>query len=73
MVRVPIAIKRVGCVVMCDRTPMIELATPGKPTLQISGLTPERVEPTLLRHFRPRGLWPLTGNNFSRQKGICFS
>ncbi len=54
----PVTIKRVGCVVMCDRTPMVELALPEKPILQLSGLTPRQVEPTLLRHFRPQGLWP---------------
>lgn len=56
--KLPITIKRVGCVVMCDRTPMVEFALPDKPMLQLSGIAPEQVEPTLLRHFRPQGLWP---------------
>ena len=54
----PVEIKRVGCVVMCDRTPMVELARPGCEPLQFDGLTPRAVEPLLLQYFRPRGLWP---------------
>lgn len=51
-------IKRVGCVVMCDRTPLIEIARPGMPPLQFSGIPPERVEALLWRHFKPNGIVP---------------
>jgi NADH-quinone oxidoreductase subunit F len=54
----PVTIKRVGCVVMCDRAPLVEIAVPGRPPLQFSGLDPAAVEPLLRRHFRPRGLLP---------------
>ena len=51
-------IKRVGCVVMCDRTPLIEIARPGQAPLQFSGIHPERVEALLGRFFKPRGIVP---------------
>ena len=51
-------IKRVGCVVMCDRTPLIEIARTGHPPIQFSGIHPERVDALLWRHFKPRGILP---------------
>ena len=51
-------IKQVGCVVMCERTPMVEIARPGMETLQISDVHPGAVAPLLWRHFKPRGLMP---------------
>lgn len=51
-------IKRVGCVVMCDRTPLIEIARPGMAPLQFSGIPPERVEALLWQHFKPNGIVP---------------
>jgi NADH-quinone oxidoreductase subunit F len=51
-------IKRVGCVVMCDRTPLIEIARPGHAPLQFSAIHPERVDALLGRFFPPRGILP---------------
>jgi NADH-quinone oxidoreductase subunit F len=51
-------IKRVGCVVMCDRTPLVEIAKPGAPPVQFSGIHPERVDTLLARHFNPNGILP---------------
>jgi NADH:ubiquinone oxidoreductase subunit F (NADH-binding)/NADH:ubiquinone oxidoreductase subunit E/Pyruvate/2-oxoacid:ferredoxin oxidoreductase delta subunit len=51
-------IKRVGCVVMCDRTPLIEIARPGHAPEQFSGIQPDRVDALLARFFQPRGLLP---------------
>jgi NADH-quinone oxidoreductase subunit F len=50
-----VVVKRVGCVGMCHRTPMIEVAPPGKPSTFYSGLAPEQARDLVLRHFRPRG------------------
>src|SRR5262249_30736997 len=50
-------VKRVGCVGMCHRTPMIEVAQPGKPSAFYSGLSPAEARRLVQRHFRPRGLW----------------
>jgi NADH-quinone oxidoreductase subunit F len=51
-------IKRVGCVVMCDRTPLLEIARPGQVPVQFSGIHPERVEALLWQHFKPNGFLP---------------
>ena len=51
-------IKRVGCVVMCDRTPLIEIARPGKDPVQFSGIHPERVDALLRKYFQPNGVVP---------------
>ena len=51
------SVKRVGCVGMCHRTPMIEVAQPGKPSAFYAGLDPIQARKLVQRHFRPRGLW----------------
>jgi NADH-quinone oxidoreductase subunit F len=51
-----VTVKRVGCVGMCHRTPMIELARPGKPGTFFAGLAPHLAPDLVQRHFRPRGL-----------------
>jgi NADH-quinone oxidoreductase subunit F len=51
-------IKRVGCVVMCDRTPLIEIARPGMDPVQFSGIHPERVDVLLRKYFKPNGALP---------------
>ena len=56
--RLHATIKRVGCVVMCDRSPMIEIARPGHTPIQFSGVAPERVEALLWNYFRPHGILP---------------
>ncbi|MBN8459576.1 MAG: NAD(P)H-dependent oxidoreductase subunit E [Verrucomicrobia bacterium] len=51
-------IKPVGCVVMCDRTPLVEIARPGETPRQFSDIQPERVEALLRKHLSPRGVFP---------------
>ena len=50
-----VAIKRVGCVGMCHRTPMIEVVNPGKPSAFYAGLGEAEASDLLLKHFRPKG------------------
>lgn len=50
-----VSIKRVGCVGMCHRTPMIEVIRPGKPKAVYAGLAETEARNLLLKHFRPRG------------------
>jgi NADH-quinone oxidoreductase subunit F len=52
---VEVTVKRVGCVGMCHRTPMIEVATAGKPSAFYADLTPAQARELVLRHTRPRG------------------
>jgi NADH-quinone oxidoreductase subunit F len=51
-----VSVKRVGCVGMCHRTPMIEVVAPGKPSSFYAGLEVAEARNLVLRHFRPRGL-----------------
>jgi NADH-quinone oxidoreductase subunit F len=53
---VNVAVKRVGCVGMCHRTPLLEIETKsGKPSLyaQVSAQDVPRI---IRRHFKPRGI-----------------
>ncbi len=49
-------IKRVGCMGMCHRTPLIEVALPGQAARYYSNLTPGQAGALMQRYFRPRGL-----------------
>jgi NADH-quinone oxidoreductase subunit F len=50
------AVKRVGCVGMCHRTPMLEVALPGSQSAFYAGMDLAQARDLVLRHFRPRGL-----------------
>jgi NADH-quinone oxidoreductase subunit F len=50
-----VTVKRVGCVGMCHRTPMIEVVQPGKSSAFYAGLSEAEARTLLLRHFRPQG------------------
>src|SRR5205814_10352056 len=50
-----VAVKRVGCVGMCHRTPMIEVVLPGKASSFYAGLELTEARNLVMRHFRPRG------------------
>ena len=51
-----VLVKRVGCVGMCHRTPMIEVIEPGKANAFYAGLVPSQARDLVMRHFQPRGL-----------------
>jgi NADH-quinone oxidoreductase subunit F len=53
-----VTIKPVGCVVMCDRTPLVEIARPGLDPVQFSGIHPDRAASLLEKHFKPHGILP---------------
>ena len=56
-----VAVKRVGCVGMCHRTPMIEVVRPGKPSVFYAGLQPAEARGLVARHFGAGGLrWRLS-------------
>ncbi|MBI3851887.1 MAG: NAD(P)H-dependent oxidoreductase subunit E [Verrucomicrobia bacterium] len=50
-----VVVKRVGCVGMCHRTPMIEVAESGKPGTFYADLTAAQARALVQRHFKPRG------------------
>ncbi len=51
-----VVVKRVGCVGMCHRTPMIEVANPGKLGTFYAGLAPNLASGLVQRHFGGRGI-----------------
>jgi NADH:ubiquinone oxidoreductase subunit F (NADH-binding)/NADH:ubiquinone oxidoreductase subunit E/NAD-dependent dihydropyrimidine dehydrogenase PreA subunit len=61
-----VTIKRVGCMGMCHRTPMIEVALPGQAAAFYSSLTPGQAGALMRRHFRPRGLLRRAGQFWTR-------
>ncbi len=50
------AVKRVGCVGACYRTPMVEVVVPGRSSVTYSGLSLTEAGELVQKHFRPRGL-----------------
>ena len=49
-------VKRVGCVGACYRTPMIEIAAPGRSSLTLAGLAISDADTLVRAHCQPRGL-----------------
>jgi NADH-quinone oxidoreductase subunit F len=49
-------VKRVGCVGACYRTPMVEVAVPGKSSVTYAGLTLDQTANLVEAHLRPPGL-----------------
>jgi len=48
-----VVVKRVGCVGMCHRTPLVEVAQEGRPSRFYAGLGPAEAAALLRRHARP--------------------
>jgi NADH:ubiquinone oxidoreductase subunit F (NADH-binding)/NADH:ubiquinone oxidoreductase subunit E/Pyruvate/2-oxoacid:ferredoxin oxidoreductase delta subunit len=61
-----VTIKRVGCMGMCHRTPMIEIALPGQAAAYYSDLTPAQAGALMQRHFRPRSFLRRAGQRWTR-------
>jgi NADH-quinone oxidoreductase subunit F len=49
-------VKRVGCVGMCHRTPLLEVSLPGKDSILYDSVQPEDVRRIILRHYKPKTL-----------------
>jgi NADH-quinone oxidoreductase subunit F len=50
-----VLVKRVGCVGMCHRTPMVEVVPGTRTSALYAGLGPADAHNLVLRHFRPKG------------------
>ena len=61
-----VLVKRVGCVGMCHRTPLVEVVQPGKPSSFYAGLGPSDARTLVQRHFRSRGLMRTAARFWSR-------
>jgi NADH-quinone oxidoreductase subunit F len=53
---VPVTVKRVGCVGACHQTPMVEVLTPGRPSVTYTHVQVDEAAAIARAHFRPRGL-----------------
>jgi NADH:ubiquinone oxidoreductase subunit F (NADH-binding)/NADH:ubiquinone oxidoreductase subunit E/Pyruvate/2-oxoacid:ferredoxin oxidoreductase delta subunit len=53
--KVPVVVKPVGCVGMCHRTPLVEVAAPEQESVLYAQVRPEDARAIVERHFRPRG------------------
>jgi NADH-quinone oxidoreductase subunit F len=49
-------VKRVGCVGMCHRTPLVEVNLPDKDPVLYDSVQPEDVRRILLKHYKPKTL-----------------
>jgi NADH:ubiquinone oxidoreductase subunit F (NADH-binding)/NADH:ubiquinone oxidoreductase subunit E len=49
-------VKRVGCVGMCHRTPLLEVSVPDKEPVLYDSVKPEDVRRILVKHYRPKTL-----------------
>jgi NADH:ubiquinone oxidoreductase subunit F (NADH-binding)/NADH:ubiquinone oxidoreductase subunit E/Pyruvate/2-oxoacid:ferredoxin oxidoreductase delta subunit len=61
-----VLVKRVGCVGMCHRTPMIEVIQPGKPTVTYAGVETGEARRLVRRHFRSQALKDRAARWFAR-------
>ncbi len=57
LVGVRVRVKRVGCVGMCHRTPLIELFQPGRASRFFSAVQPSEARQLVLESFRPPKAW----------------
>jgi NADH-quinone oxidoreductase subunit F len=51
-----VKVKRVGCVGMCHRTPLVEIRQPGQPSRFYEAIEPAEARQLVLQHFQPPGL-----------------
>jgi len=61
-----VAVKRVGCVGMCHRTPMVEVVPPGGPAVYYSDLSPAHAPALVQRYRKSRGIVQRAGRLWSR-------
>jgi len=51
---VHVRIKRVGCVGMCHRTPLLEVCLPDKEPVLYDNVQPQEVKNIVIKHFKPK-------------------
>lgn len=59
-------VKRVGCVGMCHRTPLMEMVLPGVEPVLYEHVQPDDVRDIVFKHFRPRNVLQRAGYQVSR-------
>jgi len=61
-----VEVKRVGCVGICHRTPMIEVMIPGKLSTYYADLTPAEAPALVQRHFPAQGIFTRASRLWTR-------
>ena len=61
-----VEVKRVGCVGICHRTPMIEVVMPGKLSTYYADLTPDEAPALVQRHFPARSIFSRASRLWTR-------
>lgn len=61
-----VAVKRVGCVGMCHRTPMVEVIPPGKPGVYYSDLTSAHAAALVQHYVKPRSIVERVSRTWTR-------
>ncbi|MDD5351308.1 MAG: NAD(P)H-dependent oxidoreductase subunit E, partial [Chthoniobacteraceae bacterium] len=61
-----VEVRRVGCVGICHRTPMVEVAIPGRAPVSYADLTPADAPALIARHFPARGVFPRAARLWTR-------
>lgn len=57
LVGVAVNVKRVGCVGMCHKTPLVEVVQPGRPSRFYAAVKPNEARQLVLESFRAPSLW----------------
>ncbi|KPK76843.1 MAG: NADH dehydrogenase [Phycisphaerae bacterium SM23_30] len=63
--RIPVPVKRVGCVGMCHQTPLLEIVLPDQRSFLYARVQPQDARPIVLRHFRPKSIAKKINNKLS--------
>lgn len=52
---IPVNVKQVGCVGICNQVPILEIVKPGEAAAYYAHIKPEEVKEIILKHFKPVG------------------
>ena len=66
LVGVGIHVKRVGCVGMCHKTPLVEILQKGRPSRFYAAVKPNEARQLVLENFRPPSLWRRVARSAAR-------
>jgi len=69
---IPVHVKQVGCVGICNQVPILEIVKPGETSAYYAHIKPEEVKDIILKHFKPAGfLNRIKTKIFSSFEGIA--
>ncbi len=63
--KIPVGVKQVGCIGICNQVPVLEIIKPGEKAAFYAKVKPEDVRDIVLEHFAPKGILSRIRMNFS--------